>query len=95
LISYIERVPITRALEQKLSATGLNHNSLPKTIPSGSGLEIRDLRFAAALRYRASLYAESGLWYDAVQPSQQHSTTSQRCIVQEDFLSLLNPLGGR
>ena len=94
LISYIERVPITRALEQKLSATGLNHNSLPKTIPSGSGLEIRDLRFAAALRYRASLYAESGLWYDAVAALttalKQHPKDA---LVQEDLLSLFKQVG--
>ena len=108
LISYIERVPITRALEQKLSATGLNRNSLPKTIPSGSGWEIRDLRFsqgetptgalvrtnAAALRYRASLYAESGLWYDAVAALttalKQHPKDS---LVQEDLFSLFNQVG--
>lgn len=85
LISYIERVPITAALEQKLSATGLNRNSLPKTIPSGSGLEIRD---------RASLYAELGLWYDAVAALttalKQHPKDS---LVQEDLLSLFNQVG--
>lgn len=84
-ISYIERVPITQALEQKLSATGLNRNSFPKTIPSGSGLEMRD---------RASLYAESGLWYDAVAAL----TTALKqypkdALVQEDLLSLLNQVG--
>jgi hypothetical protein len=107
-ISYIERVPITRALEQKLSAMGLNRNSFPKTIPSGSSLEIRDLRFsqgetptgalvrtnAAALRYRALLYAESGLWYDAVAALtaaiKQYPKDS---LVQEDWLSLLKQVG--
>lgn len=85
LISYIERVPITAALEQKLSARGLNRNSLPKTIPSGSALE---------MRARASLYAESGLWYDAVAAlaaaSKQHPKDS---LVQEDLLSLFNQVG--
>lgn len=84
-ISYIERVPITGALEQKLSAMGLNRNSLPKTIPSGSSLEIRD---------RASLYAESGLWYDAVAALttalKQHPKDT---LVQEDLLSLLKQVG--
>jgi hypothetical protein len=93
-ISYIERVPITRALAQQLSATGLNRDSFPKTIPSGSSLEIRDLRFAAALRYRASLYAESGLWYDAVAAlTTAIKQYPKDALVQEDLLSLFNQVG--
>lgn len=84
-ISYIERVPITPDLAQKLSATGLNRDSLPKNIPSGSSLELRE---------RASLYAESGLWYDAVATL----TTALKqypkdALVQEDWLSLFNQVG--
>ncbi|AFZ18410.1 DUF928 domain-containing protein [Allocoleopsis franciscana] len=84
-ISYIERVPITPALEQKLSATGFNRNSLPKTIPSGSSLEIRDY---------ASLYAESGLWYDAVAAlTTAIKQYPKDVLVQDDLFSLFNQVG--
>ncbi|HEY9829924.1 MAG TPA: DUF928 domain-containing protein [Stenomitos sp.] len=102
-ISYIERVPITPDLAQKLSATGLNGTSLPKNIPSGSSLDISDLRFsqgetpranAAALRDRASLYAESGLWYDAIATlTTAIKQYPKDALVQEDLLSLFQQVG--
>ncbi len=86
LQSWIERVPITQALSQQLNSATSTSNSPTKTL--------RDLRFAAALRYRASIYARSGLWYDALADlSTAQTLNPNEQSLKEDFLSLLDQVG--
>jgi hypothetical protein len=84
-ISYIQRVPLTPTLEQQLATTPLNSNSSPKTIHSENALVDRE---------RASVYARSGLWYDAMSTlSKAAKANPKDSLVQEDLFALLDQVG--
>ncbi len=81
--SWIERVPTTPALEQKLAVVSSRSKSFEQTPASES-----------ASRELASIYAEAGLWYDTLTTLSTALTEnpSDR-LVQEDFLALLKQVG--
>jgi hypothetical protein len=85
--SWIERVPTTRALEQQLAEIAANSNSQTAT-PSSEN--------HSSDRQRASIYAQAGLWYDALAIiSKAQAANPQEPSIQNDFLSLLDQVGLR
>jgi len=81
--SWIERVPTTPALEQKLAAVSSRSKSFEQTPASES-----------ASRELASIYAEAGLWYDTLTTlSTARTENPSDRLVQEDFLALLKQVG--
>jgi hypothetical protein len=86
-ISYIQRVSATPALEQQLATTHSNRDSSPKTIHAENALVDRE---------RASVYARSGLWYDAMSTlSKAAKANPKDSLVQEDLFALLDQVGLR
>jgi hypothetical protein len=81
--SWIERVPLPPALEEQLSAKAGNSSGLMGIPATVSSLAIRD---------RAALYAQAGLWYDALAVIATQSPNS-RTSLSEDFLTLLDQVG--
>lgn len=83
--SWIERVPTTPALEQQLAEIAVTSNSQTPTASSETN---------SSDRQRASIYAEAGLWYDALASlSHAQAANSQEPSSQNDFLSLLDQVG--
>jgi hypothetical protein len=81
--SWIERVPTTPALEQKLAVVSSRSKSFEQTPASES-----------ASRELASIYAEAGLWYDTLTTlSTARTENPSDRLVQEDFLALLKQVG--
>jgi hypothetical protein len=81
--SWIERVPIPPALEEQLSANGANTRATMGMRATESSLAVRD---------RAAVYAQAGLWYDALALIATQSPNS-RISLSEDFLTLLDQVG--
>lgn len=91
--SWIERVPTMAALEQKLALATSNSNASTQALSSEKSFGDRNLPLKA-LRERASIYAQAGLWYDALTTlSKAQTANSNDSYVREDFLSLLNQVG--
>lgn len=81
--SWIERVPTTPALEQQLAAITSNSNSPAQRQSSGN-----------ASSDRASIYAQAGLWYDALGIlSNAQTANPNEPSVQKDLFSLLDQVG--
>lgn len=84
-ISYIQRVSATPTLEQQLATTHSNRDSSPKTMRSENTLVDRE---------RASIYARSGLWYDAIGTlSKAAKANPKDSLLQEDLFALLDQVG--
>ncbi|HAA30849.1 MAG TPA: hypothetical protein DCE56_28080 [Cyanobacteria bacterium UBA8553] len=91
--SWIERVPTTPALEQKLAMANPNSNALNQMRLSEKSSGDRH-SLLKTMRERASIYAQAGLWFDALASlSKAQSVNSSESFVREDFLSLLNQVG--
>ncbi len=91
--SWIERVPTTPALEQKLALTNSNSNTATQMLLSEKSSGDRN-SLLKAMRERASIYAQAGLWYDALATlSKAQTANSSESYVREDFLSLLDQVG--
>jgi hypothetical protein len=87
--SWIERIPTTPVLAQQLADVSSRNNLLRKTVSSESASPEHDAS-AQALRDRAAIYAQFGLWYDALDAlwSAQKVNPNDGSI-KEDFLALL------
>jgi hypothetical protein len=91
--SWIERVPTTPALEQKLALGTSNSNTPTQRVLSEKSSGDRH-SLLKTMRERASIYAQAGLWFDALATlSKAQSANSHESFVREDFLSLLNQVG--
>lgn len=91
--SWIERVPTMPALEQKLAVATSNSNA-PTQTPSAEKSYGDRNSLLKLLRERASIYAQAGLWYDALAAlSKAQIANSSDSYVREDFLSLLDQVG--
>ncbi|HEY9638604.1 MAG TPA: DUF928 domain-containing protein [Coleofasciculaceae cyanobacterium] len=82
--SWIERVPKTSVLEQQLAAASSKVNSPTQTHPSGN---------TSSDRNRALIYAQAGLWYDALLTLSKEQINNPHELVQTDFLALLDQVG--
>lgn len=91
--SFIQRIPTSADLEQQLAATASIPNSPAPIVPSGNASGERNVSLKT-LRDRASIYARSGLWYDAIATlSTALQLNPKNSSVQDDFLSLLDQVG--
>jgi hypothetical protein len=80
--SWIERVPTPPELEQKLGSMSSSSNSLGQTISPESANQEREL---------ALIYAQKGLWYDALASiAEAQAKNPNDLYLQEDFRSLLS-----
>jgi hypothetical protein len=87
--SWIERIPTTPGLAQQLAEVSSRHNLQRKTVSSESGSPEHGAS-AQTLRDRAAIYAQSGLWYDALDAlSAAQKANPKDGSIKEDFLSLL------
>lgn len=87
--SWIQRVHPTPELEQKLTTVGETSTTLEATPANASVNESPQ-----TLRSRAAIYAEAGLWYNALMTlSTASNTNSEDSALEADFLSILDQVG--
>ncbi len=90
--SWIQRVPIAPELEQKLTTVGLNSTTV-EPIQASESVSRRN-ESSQILLSRAAIYAQEGLWYDALTTlSTALNANPKDAAVQADFLSLLDQVG--
>jgi len=85
--SRIKRVPMTPDLEltQELAAAAAESDSSPETLPNSPAETLRD---------RAMIYAQAGLWYDALEAiSAAYAANPNDQSILEDRLKLLDQVG--
>ncbi|HEY9607344.1 MAG TPA: DUF928 domain-containing protein [Allocoleopsis sp.] len=91
--SWIERVPVTPALQQQLSAVSTKRNS-----PGGNPSSIDTANMSKASpqenRDRAAIYAQAGLWYDAIDALvKARMANPNDPSIQADFRALMDQVG--
>lgn len=91
--SWIERVPVTPALEQQLAAA-TSFLSSTRQIPPTGNTSVEPDASPEMLRQRALIYAQAGLWYNALADiSTAAKANRNNSSVKEDFLDILNQVG--
>jgi hypothetical protein len=91
--SWIERVPATPALEEQLAAVTAKRNS------HGGNLSSRDTANTSKAspeenRDRAAIYAQAGLWYDAIDAlTKARMANPNDPSIQSDFRTLMDQVG--
>lgn len=91
--SWIERIPTTPALQQQLAAVSAKRNS-PRRSLSSRDTASTSKASPQENRDRAAIYAEAGLWYDAIDALvKARMANPNDPSTQADFRALMEQVG--